>query len=76
MWYSVGSLEQGVIVIHDGALLLTLAVLWIIPAVLVARMAERRGYSFSLFLIAALVIPWPAILIVGFALPRRNNGEG
>lgn len=61
--------------IHDISLLVTLAVLWVIPAVLVARVAERRGHSFSLFLSAALVVPWPAILVVGLVLPRRSNGE-
>lgn len=61
--------------IHDIALLGTLAVLWVIPAALVARVAERRGHSFSLFLVAALVVPWPAILVAALALPRRSNED-
>lgn len=58
---------------HGIALLVTLAVIWLIPAVLVARIAGRRRRSFALFLFAALVIPWPIVLIVTLALPRTNR---
>lgn len=59
--------------IHDIALLVTLAIIWLIPALLVARLAQRRGRSFEPFLIAALVIPWPIVLLVTLAMPRRNE---
>lgn len=57
--------------IHDAVLWLVLAVVWIVPASLVARLADRRGYPFPPFLIAALIIPWPVMLIIVVALPRR-----
>jgi hypothetical protein len=63
-------------VVHDIAFLVTLAIIaiiWIIPAVLVARVAERRGRSFAPFLIAALIIPWPVMLLVALVLPRRSK---
>lgn len=64
-----------IMVIHSAALLVTLAMIWIIPAVLVARMAERRGRSFVVFLIIALVIPWPILLVVVLALPHRGKEQ-
>jgi hypothetical protein len=60
-------------VIHDIALLVTLAFIWWIPAVLVARLARRRGRSFESILVAALVIPWPVVLLIILAVPRRNE---
>ena len=61
-------------VIHALALLVTLAVIWIIPAVLVARVAERRGRGFVPFLTLALLVPWPIVLlVVAFAPPRRRS---
>jgi hypothetical protein len=46
---------------------------WIVPAVLTARLAARKGRSFGVFLIAALVIPWPITLIVVLVMPPRNK---
>jgi hypothetical protein len=54
-------------------LFVTLAVIWLLPAFLVARLAQSRGRTFELFMIAALVIPWPIVLLVTLALPRRNE---
>jgi hypothetical protein len=58
--------------IHDVGLLATLAIIWLIPALLVARLAERRGYNFQTYLIVALVVPWPITLLVVLIIPRRN----
>lgn len=57
--------------IHDAVLWLVLAVIWIVPASLVARAASRRGYAFAPFLITALIIPWPIILVIVVVLPRK-----
>ncbi len=57
--------------IHDVILWLVLAVIWIIPASLVARLARRRGYAFVPFMVAALIVPWPVVLVVALVLPRR-----
>jgi hypothetical protein len=42
--------------IHVVFLIAVLA-LWIIPAVLTARLAERKGRSFAVYLVASLVVP-------------------
>jgi hypothetical protein len=60
-------------IIKYSVTLATLAIIWIIPAILVARLAERRGHSFSVFLVAALVTPWPMWLVVALVLPRRSK---
>ena len=60
--------------IHDMVLLVTLAIFWILPAALVARLAERRGRSFSWFFVVALVVPWPVLLLITLVLPRRRSG--
>jgi hypothetical protein len=53
-------------------LLLALLVFWIGPAVLAARVAERKGRSFAVYLVVSLVIGWPIPLIAALILPRRG----
>jgi uncharacterized membrane protein YhaH (DUF805 family) len=48
-----------------------LALIWIVPAMLTAKLAERRGYSFPAFFLAALFLFWPAVLLVTLVLPTR-----
>jgi hypothetical protein len=60
-------------VIHNIALLATLAILWLIPAVLVASLAHRKGYSFAAFVILALAVPWPVMLLVVLVMRRRQS---
>jgi hypothetical protein len=60
-------------VIHDIVLLTTLAFIWLIPALLIARLAERRGHNFQVLLIVALVVPWPITLLVVLVMPRRSK---
>ena len=59
--------------IHNVAFLATIAIIWVIPAIVVARLADRRGYSFGVFLIVALVIPWPVTFLIVLAMPRRSD---
>jgi hypothetical protein len=59
--------------IHDAALLIVVIGFWLIPAVLIARFAARKGRSFAVFLIASLVIPWPIPLIVALVVPARGD---
>jgi hypothetical protein len=59
--------------IHDIVFLTTLAIIWLVPAVLVARLAERRGYNFQTCLIIALAVPWPIMLFIVLIIPRRNE---
>ena len=61
--------------IHDVFVVAVVAVVWIIPALLVARLAERKGRNFAAFLVAALFIPWPITLVVVIALPARPAGS-
>lgn len=62
-------------VLHDTVLLVMLATIWLIPAGLSALVAHRRGHSFALFLIAALVVLWPIPLLAALTLPERSNSE-
>lgn len=49
--------------------------LWIILAFWPAVIARRKGYSFILFLICALVISWLLTLIVVLFLHDKNETE-
>ena len=53
-------------------LLLALIAFFIVPAVLTAQLAARRGRSFAIYLIASLLIGWPIPLVAALILPRRD----
>jgi hypothetical protein len=59
--------------IHDAVFLIVVIFFWLIPAVLIARLAARKGRSFALFLIGSLVIPWPVSLTVALVMPARRD---
>jgi hypothetical protein len=54
-------------------LLIVLVAFWIVPAVLVARLAERKGRSFGVYLVASLIIGWLIPLIAALLVPRRRG---
>jgi uncharacterized protein YybS (DUF2232 family) len=54
-------------------LLLVLIVCFVFPAVLVARLADRRGHSFAVYLIASLAVSWIVSLLVLLAMPDRSR---
>ena len=54
-------------------LLIALIAVWIVPSVLVARLAERKGRSFGIYLVAALLIGWLIPLIAALILPTRSR---
>ena len=54
-------------------LLLVLLACFVIPAVLVARLADRRGRSFAVYLIASLIISWIVPLLALLVLPDRGR---
>jgi hypothetical protein len=58
--------------IHLVALILVLA-FWIGPAILAGRIAERKGRSFVVYLVASLVIGWPIPLLAAAVLPGRRT---
>ena len=58
--------------IHLIALLAVLAI-FVVPAILVARLAERRGRSLAVYLIASLLVGWIVPLIVLLILPARGE---
>jgi hypothetical protein len=60
--------------IHVVALLALLA-LWIGPAVLTARVAERKGRSFAVYLVVSLIIGWPIPLIAALIVPARHGAS-
>jgi drug/metabolite transporter (DMT)-like permease len=58
--------------IHD-VLLLAVLVSFVLPAVLVARLADRRGRSFAVYLIVSLVVSWVVPLLALLILPNRSR---
>ncbi len=54
-------------------LLIALIAFWVVPAVLTARLAERKGRSFGVYLVAALLIGWPVPLVAVLILPSRQG---
>lgn len=63
-------------VVHEGLTVLVFVVLialWLLPAWLVARYAQRKGYSFALFLIAGLIWSWLLALIVALLLREKRR---
>lgn len=57
--------------IHLVVLILVLA-LWLGPAILAGRVADRKGRSFAVYLIASLIVGWPIPLLIAAVLPRRR----
>jgi hypothetical protein len=57
--------------IHDVVLLVVLAV-WIGPAYLAGRVANRKGRSFGLYMVAGLLIG-PLVLLGTLLLPRSRR---
>jgi MFS family permease len=55
-------------------LLIILLLCFVVPAVLVARLADRRGRSFAVYLIASLIVSWIVPLLALLVLPDRNDG--
>jgi len=58
--------------IHLVVLILVLA-LWFGPAILAGRIAERKGRSFVVYLVASLVVGWPIPLLAAAVVPRRRS---
>jgi hypothetical protein len=56
-------------------LLLALIAFFIVPAVLTAQFAARKGRSFAVYLIASLLIGWPVPLLVALVMPGRPGGQ-
>jgi hypothetical protein len=54
-------------------LLLALLGLWIVPSVLTARLAERKGRGFGVYLVASLLIGWLIPLLTVLVVRDRSN---
>ena len=48
-------------------------ILWVILAFWPAVIAKRKGYSFALFLIIALIISWLIALVIAILLKDKNE---
>lgn len=59
--------------IHAAAFSIVLALFWVLPSVLVARIAARRGRTFEGWLLAAMFLCWPIVLLVALIVPRRDR---
>lgn len=56
-----------------GGFLLVLGIVaWVVLALWPANVAKKKGYSFILFLLLALVISWLLALIIAFLLKDKN----
>lgn len=44
---------------------------WLVPALLVAKLAERKGRSFAVYLVASLIIGWIIPLIAALIVRPR-----
>jgi hypothetical protein len=53
--------------------LLALLVLFVLPAVLVYRLAERKGRPGWVYLLASLLIGWPIPLLAALIVRRRSS---
>ncbi len=53
--------------------LLALLLLWLVPALLVGRLAERKGRSFVVYLIASLIVGWPIPLLAALIVAHRTS---
>ena len=52
--------------------LIFLVAFWFIPALFVAKLAERKGRSFAAYLVASLIIGWIVPLVAALVLrPHR-----
>jgi small-conductance mechanosensitive channel len=51
--------------------LLGVLFLWLAPALLVARLAQRKGRPFALYLIVSLVVGWPLTLLAALIVRPR-----
>lgn len=61
-----------------AAELLIIAVIWIVPAVIVAWLAAKKGYSAAVWAVLGLFFTWVALIIV-LVLPQHRElpaGEG
>lgn len=51
--------------------LIFLLLFWLVPALLVAKLAERKGRSFAVYLVASLIIGWIIPLIAALIVRPR-----
>jgi hypothetical protein len=58
--------------IHIAVVLALLAFV-VAPAFLTARLAERKGRSFAVYLVASLMIGWPIPLLATLILRRERD---
>jgi hypothetical protein len=48
---------------------------WIVPAVLVARLAERRGRSFAVYVAFGLLVSWLIALVTVLVFPSHGEAS-
>lgn len=60
---------------HLGFVVLVIVVLWLIPAFLVGRLADRRGRGFAGYFVVSLIIGWPIPLIGAWYFGRATKAE-
>lgn len=58
---------------YHVAILLVVVVVWIGGAVLVGRLAERKGRSFAVYFVASLILGWWLPLLAALIVRRPPN---
>ena len=53
------------------ALLFSLLLFWLAPAILAGQVAERKGRSIAVYTIAGLIVG-PPVLVVALVIPSRS----
>jgi MFS family permease len=56
-------------------LLVALVFGYVLPALLVGRLAERRGRSFTVYLVASLIVGWVIPLIAVLIFSNRRHAD-
>ena len=67
LWHTVSVVSVPVRVFE----VLLLLAFWLVPAILVARLAARKGRSFAIYLVASLLIGWFIPLIAALVVRPR-----
>ncbi len=58
--------------IHTVSALVVVVGFWLAPSFFTARLAERKGRSFAGWMIAALFLCWPLVLLAAIIAPGRR----
>ena len=59
-----------------AGLIALLAIFWILPSVLVAHLAQRKGQSWVVFFLLSLFVSWVLMAVIALVLRDKSAGSG